>query len=111
MQNPFEEITQRLDKIEELLEKLSAFESAGNFDNTQDMIGDISLAEKVTGLARATIYGLICKKKIPHFKKGKKLFFSKHELINWIKDGRQPTKSDLYKEVELSQIRTCHKRK
>jgi len=40
-------------------------------------------------LAKATIYALTSKGKIPHFKTGKKLYFKRSELIAWIERAAQ----------------------
>lgn len=54
-------------------------------------IGGIELAIEITGLAKATIYGLVAQSKIPYMKQGKKLYFSRQELIGWITQGRRKT--------------------
>ena len=52
--------------------------------------GGIELAERVTGLARQTIYGLVSRRAIPHDKRGKKLYFSEKALEQWISEGNRP---------------------
>ena len=47
----------------------------------EDEIGGIELAIELTGLAKPTIYGLVSERKIPHSKRGKKLYFSRKELL------------------------------
>ena len=42
-------------------------------------------------LSLPTIYGLVSNRKIPFMKKGKRLYFSKHELSKWIAEGRKKT--------------------
>lgn len=84
-------------------EELAAFFATHVFDKgpTQtDEIGGIELAEAITGLARPTIYSLASQRKIPHSKKGKKLYFSRFELTEWIKAGRRKTTADLQAEAE-----------
>ena len=55
--------------------------------NTLD-IGGIELACEVTGLTKSTIYKLKMDGKIPVKKQGKKLYFSRKELTNWINSGQ-----------------------
>ena len=50
---------------------------------------------KLIDLAVPTIYGLVNQKKIPHYKKSGRLYFVKSEIIEWIKSGKQETKSEL----------------
>ena len=42
-----------------------------------------------------TLYEKTSKKLVPHFKKGNKLYFNKHELEDWIKSGKVNTQSDI----------------
>ena len=45
----------------------------------------IELAEEITGLKRPTIYKLTSKNLIPYYKRGKRLYFDRHKLEEWIK--------------------------
>jgi excisionase family DNA binding protein len=46
-----------------------------------------------------TIYGYTHSSLIPHFKKGKKLYFLRSELNDWIKEGRRKTYWEIEKEA------------
>jgi excisionase family DNA binding protein len=48
----------------------------------------------------STIYGLVSRMQIPSMKKGKRLYFSKVELIEWLKAGRKKTTKDLSKKAD-----------
>lgn len=65
-----------------------------------DEIGGIDVAMKITGLAKPTIYGLASERKIPHSKKGKRLYFSRKELIEWLKSGKRNTQSEIALEAQ-----------
>ena len=60
----------------------------------EDII-DFDEALKLTGYAKPTLYAKTGKGEIPHFKKGRKLFFKRSELVQWIEEGRRKTKQDL----------------
>jgi excisionase family DNA binding protein len=60
-----------------------------------DEIGGIALAMTLTGLAKPTIYSLCSERKIPHSKPGKRLYFSRRELIEWIQNGRRKTQAQI----------------
>lgn len=51
-------------------------------------------------LSVPTIYGLVSKSEIPCMKKGKRLYFSKDEIINWIKAGKKKTLAELESETD-----------
>jgi len=57
--------------------------------SNDDGLINIQKASKLTGLAIQTIYGKCSLKLIPHYKKGKFLYFKKLELIKWIEEGKQ----------------------
>lgn len=83
--------------------ELETFFTDKNFGESQvekDEIGNIDLAIEITGLAKPTIYGLVSERKIPHLKQGKRLYFSKLELIEWIKQGKRKTQSEIKLEAE-----------
>ena len=48
-------------------------------------------AAKFLSLSVPTIYGLISKKELPVMKRSKRCYFSKVELINYLKQGRKKT--------------------
>ncbi len=60
-----------------------------------DEIGGIDLAVKITGKAKSTIYGLVHSRSIPHSKQGKKLYFSRKNLLEWIHSGERKTASEI----------------
>lgn len=48
---------------------------------------------------KPTVYGWVHQSLIPHHKKGKKLFFLKSEIDNWLKSGRKKTLSEIASEA------------
>lgn len=49
--------------------------------------------------APTTVYGWVRNGLIPHYKKGKKLFFKRSEIEAWLNDGRQKTDSEYESEA------------
>jgi hypothetical protein len=49
--------------------------------------------------AKATVYGEVHSSKIPFHKKGKKLYFLKSEIDNWLSLGRKHTKTEILSEA------------
>ena len=41
--------------------------------------------------AKPTLYTLVRKRHIPHYKNGKKLYFYEDELLDWIAQGKRKT--------------------
>lgn len=57
--------------------------------NNHDFI-DLGEVQEITGFSRAKIYQLTSRKKIPHFRLGGKLRFSRSDLISWVEAHRVP---------------------
>jgi predicted DNA-binding transcriptional regulator AlpA len=93
-------ITEVRQLIRQELEAFFADHLLAAAQTDSDEIGGIALAQEVTGLARPTIYGLVAQAKIPCMKQGKKLYFSKCELTDWIKQGRRKTAADIEEEAD-----------
>ena|SRR6185436_11480091 len=68
-------------------------------DNKSDKLLSIKEASEFLNLAKQTIYGFTSQNLIPFIKKGKKLYFNKTELTEWLKTGRNKTTSESEKEA------------
>jgi predicted DNA-binding transcriptional regulator AlpA len=66
-----------------------------------DEIGGVELAMEITGKAKPTIYSLCSERKIPHSKRGKQLYFSRRELLDWIQAGKRKTASEIQSDANL----------
>jgi excisionase family DNA binding protein len=97
MNNPFETLTERLDRIENLLENLSQAEKSVE---VPEEILTIEQASEFLNLSKNTLYGYVQKSKIPVSKKGKRLYFSKLELLDWVKSGKKQSQSEIDNEVD-----------
>jgi excisionase family DNA binding protein len=86
----------KLDKIEKLLKARKINDS----DNNEELL-TIEGAAELLKLSVATIYTKVCKNEIPVNKQGKRLYFYRAELLDWIKSGRIKTIAEIQQEVEL----------
>lgn len=89
MENPFEIILEKLNNIEKAIEKLNIK------PNSDDDFMNIEQAASFVGLSKATVYGLTHVRKIPHFKVGKRLYFKKSDIVNWITSTKVKTKQEV----------------
>jgi excisionase family DNA binding protein len=89
MENPFEIILEKLNSIEKAIEKLNAQ------PNSDDVFMNIEQVASFVGLSKTTIYGLTHDRSIPHFKTGKRLYFRKSEIVNWITSSKVNTKQEI----------------
>ena len=65
----------------------------------QDQLLTIQQAAALLTLSVPTIYGLVNRSAIPYSKPGKRLYFSKQELTDWIKTGRKKTTAEIEAEA------------
>ena len=94
-------------EIKKLIEEAVQKAIPGNLDLTDDQNSsfmDVNQAAEFLGIAKATLYGKCCNLLIPHFKKGKKLYFDKRELIDWLKSGKRKTINDITENVNTHLI-------
>lgn len=60
----------------------------------EDLLSTSSACE-LLNIAKSTLYNLVYKQAIPCMKRGKKLYFSKKELVKWVSQGRKSTKEEM----------------
>ena len=94
----------KLDKIEKLLKERKIHDS----DNNEELL-TIEGAAELLKLSVATIYTKVCKNEIPVNKQGKRLYFYRSELLDWIKSGRIKTTVEIQQEVKLKFNSTKYK--
>ena len=102
MNNPFAEIEVRLSNIENLLLDLKHQPKQVSTDQTEQLLTVQQVAEML-GLTVPTLYGFTHRNEIPFNKKGKRLIFLKQEIINWVKEGRRKTVSEITAEADLKE--------
>jgi len=91
--------------VSELLEKVSKIENILNQDQGEgtkiDSLFSIKQASTFLNLSISTIYGKVCRREIPVSKQGKRLYFDRTELLDWIKLGKKKTLAEVANAVVL----------
>lgn len=90
MYNPFESIETRLSNIESLLQDLKQSPHVQQASETDELL-TVQDTAKFLSLSVPTVYGLISKGELPVMKRSKRCYFSKVELVNYLKQGRKKT--------------------
>jgi excisionase family DNA binding protein len=85
----------KLERIEKLLNQLPV-----SVIPKEDQLLTVKEAAALLHLSVPTIYGKVHAREIPFSKPGKRLFFSKAELTEWVKSGRYKTGSELEAEAD-----------
>src|SRR5688572_6944743 len=88
------EIQQKLESIEKLLLQTNKLGPA------TDEILTVHGAAEFLDISVATVYKMVSGREIPFMKRSKRVYFSKVELINYIKEGRRKTNLELEAEAD-----------
>jgi len=92
-------------KVSEILRKLENIErllldkSKNQQSLKEDQLLSVKQAAAFLNLAVPTIYTKVSKRELPVMKRYKRLYFSKHELTTYLKEGRQLTHVEIKKSV------------
>jgi excisionase family DNA binding protein len=95
MNNPFEVIEARLNNIETLLLDLKHTPKEQSKHSGTDEFLTVQDTAKFLSLSVPTVYGLISKGELPVIKRSKRCYFSKVDLINYLKQGRKKTNTEI----------------
>jgi len=82
-------VTQLFDKLENLERLILSQNNAPQPE--EDKLLTIREAAEILHLTVPTVYGLVQRSEVPVCKRGKRLYFSKQELVSWIMSGRKKT--------------------
>jgi excisionase family DNA binding protein len=97
MNNPFEVLEARLSIIEDLLLDLKY--KPQHTGPAPDELLTIQQAAEFLNLSVPTIYSKVQYKQVPVNKQAGRLYFSKAELIEYVKEGRKKTQAELKAEA------------
>ena len=76
-------------EVKELLEVVSKPQKSPN------ELMNITEASEYLNLAIATIYSMTSRKELPYCKRGKKLYFSREELSEYVRSGKRLTNDEI----------------
>ena len=99
MENSIESLERKLVNMEilvsELIAKLAEKDNRGD-----DIIGDLKDCSEWIKRSPSTIYKMTSKRRIPHFKNGKRVLFKKSEVYAWLEKDRQYTEEEFKSDVD-----------
>lgn len=75
------------------------FRASDSHKNYQNDILSANEAAQFIGVSLPTLYGLTSARKIPHNKRGKRLYFDRQELVAWIREGKRKSMSEIEDEA------------
>jgi len=98
----FDELPKAVSQLYEKLHNIEKLILERSIENEpeQEQLFTIQQAAEFLNLSVPTLYGYVHRAEIPVCKRGKRLYFSSLELLNWIKMGRKKTLSETAQEAE-----------
>tara|TARA_R110002124_G_C8652826_1_gene489477 strand:- start:244 stop:576 length:333 start_codon:yes stop_codon:yes gene_type:complete len=99
MENPFEIINERLERIENLLENIYSNIGTKETNIITSKIMDIEQLSSYLGLSKSHVYKLTSSHTIPHSKRGKRLYFDKEIINSWVLENKIWTQDDIEKQA------------
>lgn len=99
MENPFEVIIEKLNNIENLIKNYRFRDNSNVLQVGSPEILNLNQATEYLSLSKSTLYKFTSRREIPHFKKGKKIYFRKNELDDWLTQLRISTKDEIEQEA------------
>ncbi len=97
MNNPFEVIEKRLISIENLIFELKQPKQAESAPS--EKLLTVPETAEFLNLTVPTIYSKVSKGELPVMKRSKRLYFSRTELMNYLKAGRRKSNADIEAEA------------
>lgn len=88
------ELQESVNEIKQLL-----LQKTEDTKSDSDELLTVEDTAKFLSLSVPTIYGLISKGDLPMMKRGKRCYFSKKELIEYLREGRRKTNSEIEREA------------
>ncbi len=78
---------------QEILKSMKNPEAEVEKNNTEIM--NIDEAAVYLKMAKQTVYSMISRRILPYFKRGKRVFFRRAELLTWLEKGRKYTNEEI----------------
>ena len=79
---------------------LEAVKNEQSSTNHPEQLFTIQKASEFLNLSVPTIYGKVSRNEIPYMKRGKRLYFSRTELMDYLKGGRKKSEEEIKDEVD-----------
>ena len=100
MNNPFEVIEARLSSIENLILDLKHKPTKVEPTDQPEQLLTIQEAAEFLSLTVPTMYSKVSKGELPVMKRSKRLYFSRTELLEYLKDGRKKSNAEIEAEAK-----------
>jgi excisionase family DNA binding protein len=94
-----ESVTQLIKEVSEIKQLLTESHANAIVNETEKLL-TIQEAAEFLNLTVPTIYGKVQKRELPFMKRSKRLYFSRTELMNYLKHGRRKSNEEIEEEAK-----------
>jgi excisionase family DNA binding protein len=95
----FEGLPQAVAQLHERLSSIEGLLRQAHFREEAEQVLSVSQAARFLNLSVSTLYGKSSRREVPVSKRGKRLYFRRSELEEWIREGRRKTMDELRDQV------------
>jgi len=99
MENPFEIINNRLERIERLLENISSNSFINEANINLPKIMNLKQLASYLDVSKGYLYKLTSTNNIPHSKRGKRIYFDIEAINEWVLENKIWTQKDIEEQV------------
>lgn len=90
------QLSEKLDRLEKLLLEKQDLPPV----ETPDQLFTIQEASEFLNLSVPTLYSKVSRNELPYMKRSKRLYFSRLELLEYLKEGRRKSNAEIEAEAE-----------
>lgn len=95
----FDQLPQAMRLLHEKMDRLELLLSEHQSPQEKDSIFNVTQAAAFLHLSVSSLYVKVCKREVPFNKRGKRLYFYKAELDEWVRKGRKKTLAEIQEEA------------
>ncbi|TXK29852.1 helix-turn-helix domain-containing protein [Pontibacter qinzhouensis] len=95
----FEQLPQALRLLHEKMNRIERLLVEQQPPQERELLLNVSQAAAFLHLSVATLYTKVSGREVPFSKRGKRLYFRKSELEEWVREGRRKTVSEIRQEA------------
>ena len=99
MENPFEVIMDKLNRIERMVTIIRENQENSKTQDSGKEIMNVQQVAKYLNIAKQTVYGMTSRREVPYYKRGNRLYFQKSDIDEWLLSTRRKTIEEIKMEA------------
>ncbi len=96
----FDSLPQVVQELNAKIDNITLLLQSAKPDAKQSELLSIQEAATFLNLSKSTLYNKVNRNELPYMKKGKRLYFSRIELVDYIKSGKIPSIQEIQEQTD-----------